>query len=118
MIPQHLLDFADQNKNLNWSVDVNVTDPVNTTRWLFKQDTIGWLKLDIDFDLNSFKREMAAAEPYYITHRGGEIHQGWGSCCVHGIDISQLAAQQGQGKRHVRVIHEPIMHDDLPTIAP
>ena len=114
MIPQHLLDFADQNKNLNWAVDVNVTDPVNTTRWLFKQDTIGWLKLDIDFDLNSFKQEMAAAEPYYVTHRSGEIHQGWSSCCVHGVDISETTHHGDITKQHFDWTE---LADSVPTIV-
>lgn len=89
MIPLHLLNFADQNRNLNWSVNVNVTNPANTTEWLFQQDDIGWLKLDLEFDLGKFKDEMPSAEPYYVSHRNGELHQGWSSCCIHGVGISE-----------------------------
>jgi hypothetical protein len=89
MIPIHLLNFANQNRNLNWSVNVNITNPINTTEWLFQQDDIGWLKLDLGFNLGKFKDEMIAAEPYYVSHRNGELHRGWSSCCIHGVSISE-----------------------------
>lgn len=100
MIPQHLLDFSDQNKNLNWSVNIDITDPVNTTKWIFKQDSIGWLKLDINFPLDKFKKEMPFAESHYVTHRGGEIHQGWSSCCIHGVSISETTHHGDITKQH------------------
>lgn len=47
---------------------------------------IGWIELDIEFDLNVWQQEAAQAQPFLVEHREGDGHEGWRSCCLHGID--------------------------------
>ena len=47
---------------------------------------IGWIELDIEFDLNAWQQEAAQAQPFLVEHREGDGHEGWRSCCLHGID--------------------------------
>ena len=48
---------------------------------------IGWIELDIKFDLVKWQEEASLAKEYLVHHREGDGHDGWKSCCVHGIDI-------------------------------
>lgn len=57
--------------------------------WLLNKSDFGWLELDIDFDLDAWKKETAAAK--FVNHRGNE-HPGWNSCCIHGIDVDKTGA--------------------------
>jgi hypothetical protein len=50
---------------------------------------IGWLRLDLDFDLEIWKEEALSIRNQLVEHREGEGHQGWRSCCLHGIDIEK-----------------------------
>lgn len=50
---------------------------------------IGWIELDINFDLNKWKEEANIAKNYLVPHREGDGHTGWRSCCIHGIDIEK-----------------------------
>ena len=50
---------------------------------------IGWLELDIEFDLNAWKEESKVVEPYLVHHREGGGHSGWKSCCIHGLDVDK-----------------------------
>jgi hypothetical protein len=45
----------------------------------------GWIELDLDFDLEIWKKEAALVENDLVDHREGENHVGWKSCCLHGI---------------------------------
>jgi len=63
----------------------------------FKDGTLPWLELDINFgpyiDTNEFDR----VDKYYVDHRENESHIGWSSCCLHGlgIDKTQVAKEYG-----------------------
>lgn len=50
---------------------------------------IGWIELDLNFDLAKWQQESKIAEQYLVEHREGEGHEGWRSCCIHGIDIDK-----------------------------
>lgn len=48
---------------------------------------IGWIELDIEFDLDAWKREANNITTYLVNHREGDGHDGWRSCCLHGLGI-------------------------------
>lgn len=62
--------------------------------WVLNQSDIGWLELDIDFDLDAWKQETNAAR--FVDHRGSD-HPGWNSCCIHGIDVDKTGAWTNYG---------------------
>lgn len=55
---------------------------------------IGWIELDIDFNLDKWKEESKLIEQYMVEHREGGGHSGWKSCCLHGIDIDKTGHWQ------------------------
>jgi hypothetical protein len=52
--------------------------------WFFKTANFGWLELDLEIDISSWKPEAKYAE--YVKHRG-TAHEGWQGSCIHGIDV-------------------------------
>ena len=48
---------------------------------------IGWIELDIEFDLTEWKKEANNITSYLVNHREGDGHDGWRSCCLHGLGI-------------------------------
>jgi hypothetical protein len=50
---------------------------------------IGWIELDIDFNLTDWIEESKIAEQFLVTHRENGGHKGWRSCCIHGIDTDK-----------------------------
>jgi hypothetical protein len=59
-------------------------------RWLFaKPDRINWLEIKVPFDTSTWAEEANRINPYYVTHRGAEEHDGWSSCCLHGLGIDK-----------------------------
>lgn len=49
----------------------------------------GWIELDLNFDLFVWQQEAKIAEAYLVEHREGDGHNGWRSCCIHGISTIQ-----------------------------
>lgn len=62
--------------------------------WLLNKSDFGWLELDIEFNLDAWKKETAAAR--FVDHRGEE-HPGWNSSCIHGIDVDKTGAWTNYG---------------------
>jgi len=62
--------------------------------WLLNKSNFGWLELDLDFDLNAWKKETDAAK--FVDHRGAD-HPGWNSSCIHGIDVDKTGAWTNYG---------------------
>jgi len=62
--------------------------------WLLNKSDFGWLELDIEFNLDAWKKETAAAR--FVDHRGSE-HPGWNSSCIHGIDVDKTGAWTNYG---------------------
>ena len=62
--------------------------------WLLNKSNFGWLELDIEFNLDAWKKETAAAK--FVDHRGEE-HPGWNSSCIHGIDVDKTGAWTNYG---------------------
>lgn len=63
----------------------------------FKDGTLPWLELDLNF--NDYVRaiEFAKINPYYVPHREDETHKGWESCCLHGLSIDQTRVASDYG---------------------
>lgn len=51
----------------------------------FKRGDVGWLELDISFTPYHDPTELEKIKKYYVEHREGEDHEGWESCCIHGL---------------------------------
>jgi hypothetical protein len=91
------VDFYNTNKDIEWSLPAlpeNVSTDWEIADWLLNKSNIAWLELDIEFDLNAWKAETAAAQ--FVDHRG-EDHPGWNSCCIHGIDVDKTGAWTNYG---------------------
>jgi hypothetical protein len=58
------------------------------TRWIFKQN-IPYIELDLEFNVSDWLSESQIAEPFLVNHREGDNHDGWRSCCIHGIDVDK-----------------------------
>ena len=64
----------------------------------FKDGTLPWLELDIDFKPFIDSQELNSVDPYYVPHRSDEYgNKGWSSCCLHGlgIELTEVAGQYG-----------------------
>jgi len=73
------------------STNMNDYDIANK---VLNDPSTGWLELDIEFDLDAWKRETDAA--LFVDHRGKE-HPGWNSSCIHGIDVDKTGAWTNYG---------------------
>lgn len=86
--------FIEKNKNLSWKFPkTDLTDPVMFTKWLIKQDNFGWLRLDVDIDVEKWKEESDVIKEYYVSHRSHQNHIGWQGCAIHGIGPNQTETQ-------------------------
>ena len=95
----NIKNFIKEHQNKTWPAPVPPKNlsAVELTRWLFSKDDTGWLKIDLDIDLHTWKKEMLSAEKYYVNHRWSKnyqesAHQGWQSCCIHGLGITNTTA--------------------------
>lgn len=113
--------FVRKYKNISWDLpDIpKGLSPIELTKWLFNQDEIGWLKLDVDFDLNQWLAESQAAEKFYVTHRDwenydGVKHNGWASCCIHGLSVDRTQADENID---LDKFHWTELADEVPSIT-
>lgn len=60
----------------------------DVTRWIFKQN-IPYIELDLKFNVSEWLAESQIAEKFLVNHREHQSHQGWRSCCIHGIDVDK-----------------------------
>lgn len=97
MISKSAIDFYTVNKNFNLPLPpapaANLND-YELSDWLLNQSDFGWLELDIEIDILSWKLESHHAR--YVDHRG-EDHPGWNSCCIHGISADKTEAWRNYG---------------------
>lgn len=114
-------DFIEKNKNkiYNPPIPPRGLNSIELTEWLFHQDDMGWLKLDIEFDLEIWKKECSIAEKYYVNHRGSanyenSEHRGWHSCCIHGLGITNTEAEE-QANQHL--FHWTELSERTPAIT-
>lgn len=48
---------------------------------------IGWIELDLNLDLSTWQKESKLSEEFLVSHREGGGHNGWRSCCIHGLAV-------------------------------
>lgn len=115
------IDFIASHKNKTWIFPKppKGLSSIELTEWLFHQDDIGWLKLDLEFDLKKWQDESFIAEEFYVNHRGSSNysnseHKGWRSCCIHGIDIDRTEAEEDANKH---LFHWTELSSLVPTIT-
>lgn len=82
--------------------------------WIFEQD-IPYIELDLEFDTSLWKHESKAAEKHYVIHRETQSHNGWKSCCIHGIDIDKTGVWQCYSNTEPEYHWTPLA-DDTPII--
>lgn len=83
-------DFYNANKDSSWSMQ---PVPDNLTleekvRWIMLSG-FGWIELDLAFNLAEWKQEANKCIPHLVTHREYDDHDGWRSCCIHGLGIDK-----------------------------
>lgn len=91
------LEFYHKNKNHKSfmpPLPSNVKNDLEIASWLLNESDFKWLELDISFDLKQWKLETNAAK--FVSHRG-EMHPGWNSSCIHGIDVHKTGAWTNYG---------------------
>jgi hypothetical protein len=76
---------------------------------------IGWLRLDLDFDLKIWKQESSLMTNHLVDHREGEDHRGWRSCCLHGIDIEKTGHWSRYADSESEITYQ---WTDLKNLAP
>ena len=84
------INFYNENKNKNWrlpEIPSNLKTNYEIARWIFTQN-IGWIKIDLEFDLNGWKQDIENIKDYFVPHRNQES-KGWRSCCIHGLGIEK-----------------------------
>lgn len=97
MISNKTLDFFNKNKDCTWTMPVVPKDLLGSgdnfaiSRWLLNNPQFGWLKLDLEFNLDVWKQEAEHAIGKFVSHRDDES-SGWNSCCIHGIDVDKTGA--------------------------
>ncbi len=99
MISEDALKFYEKNKNLKWKMPPlpkGIETDFEIADWLLNRSDFGWLELDIDIDLDSWKKEALESVCHLVPHRE-DNNNGWNSCCIHGIDISSTGAWTNYG---------------------
>lgn len=88
------IDFYNSNKELNWTMPAlpeGISTDYEIADWLLNKSDFGWLELDVNINLDAWKKEAEICMPWLVPHRE-ENNTGWNSCCIHGIDISKTGA--------------------------
>jgi hypothetical protein len=89
-------DFYQENRQCTFElpeIPKSLTDNISITEWILKQN-IPYIELDLSFDIAQWQEESAEAEECYVTHRESQPHNGWKSCCIHGIDVDKTGIWQ------------------------
>lgn len=84
------IEFYNKYNSCSWVMEPlpsfdNIEDSV---RWIFASG-FGWIELDVEFDINQWKRESSYCNNFLVPHREGDNHLDWRSCCIHGIGVDK-----------------------------
>lgn len=88
MASESSLQFYEKNKNIGWTMPnlpSGITTDYDIANWLLNKSNFGWLELDLDIDLYSWKIESERCREYLVPHRESDS-RGWNSVCIHGIN--------------------------------
>jgi hypothetical protein len=75
---------------------------------------IGWIELDVEFNLAKWKKEASIITEYLVNHREGDGHDGWRSCCLHGLGIDITGTRPSEP---IENYHWTSLVDLCPTIT-
>jgi hypothetical protein len=75
---------------------------------------IGWIQLDIEFDISKWKQEAELVKQYLVPHREGEGHDEWRSCCLHGLGVGITSTNDSALPNEY---HWTSIADECPTIT-
>ena len=67
---------------------LDIIDDVELTIQLFSKN-VPYIEIDLDFDVSIWKQESIVAESYLVPHREEQNHNGWRSCCIHGLGVEK-----------------------------
>lgn len=76
---------------------------------------IGWIELDIEFDLEKWKQEAKVSNNFLVAHREGSGHAGWRSCCIHGISVDKTGHWQRYAEKETDIRYD---WTELSTLTP
>jgi hypothetical protein len=99
MIEQKTLDFYNQHKNCQWTyqpIPAHLVSTIDQAKWILSEAKLGWIELDLEIDVKSWKTEIQTASNFLVPHRE-DNNDGWNSCCLHGIDIEKTGAWTNYG---------------------
>lgn len=99
MVSDIALDFYKKNKDIKWTIPKlpnGIESNYEIADWLLNKSDFGWLELDIDIDLERWKREALNSSSQFVPHRENDSN-GWNSVCIHGIDVSCTGAWTNYG---------------------
>jgi hypothetical protein len=82
----------------------------------FKDGTLPWLELDINFMNYINVIEFSQIDSYYVPHREDETHTGWESCCLHGLSVDQTRVAKEYG--YTDELTAPYRWTELAELAP
>jgi hypothetical protein len=82
----------------------------------FINGSLGWLELDMDFTPYTDSSELKEVDQHYVPHRSTESHEGWSSCCLHGLGIDKTGVAKEYGYQDE--INAPYQWRSLTNLAP
>jgi Aspartyl/Asparaginyl beta-hydroxylase len=84
-------NFYEYNKDATW-----IKQPIpngltidQQAQWILLNSA--WIELDLTFDITEWQKEAQSCSQYLVPHRDTDLesHNGWRSCCIHGIDVDK-----------------------------
>jgi len=72
----------------------------------FKNSNQSWIRLDLEFDTSHVQQELDKVDKFYVEHRDGEDHNGWTSCCLHGIELDKTLGWENYATREQDVTYK------------
>ena len=118
MISNQSLEFYNKNKDVKWKMPGRphgVNSYYDTADWLLNHCNFGWLELDIEIDLEDWKKESQHSKDFMVPHRE-DNNNGWNSCCIHGISVDKTGAWTNYGYKNEDAV--PYNWTELSELTP
>jgi hypothetical protein len=112
--------FFEQNKHCHWTpppIPEHLVTDIEIANWILNQLDFGWIELDIELDLDQWKKECVYSMPQLVPHRESDSI-GWNSACMHGIDVASTGAWTRYGYSNEKEVpyHWTTLSANTPTI--
>lgn len=94
------VEFYKKNKDCSWSMPSppnHCQSNYDIAYWLLNESNFGWLKLDLEIDIDFWKAEYENCKGSLVPHREDDNNNGWNSTCIHGIDTHCTGAWTNYG---------------------